>query len=193
MQPAAVYSTGRCAASTHPLTHGASGAAGAARTGPSSAGWLQQQRCGKKIYGMFLLSKKKREVCKVFIPLCRISASPHCQAVPRTPAQPSKPSCVQPQPRGCVCVTQPLRSSPALPAPWSQCPRLAPSPSSRCCFFFFFLVLGGGGICVVKVFATSQQFLPPSLASDRCPSCFLLILCVIDFVCLYKLYLPSAL
>lgn len=165
MQPAAVYSAGRGAAGTHPLTHGASGAAGAARTGPSSAGWLQQQRCGKKFYGMFLLSHEirgwtvGREVCKVFIPLCRIAASPHCQAVPRTPAQPSKPSRVQPQPRGCVCVTQPLRSSPALPAPWSQRPLPLPPPL----FFFFFLVLGGGGICVVKVFATSQQFLPPSL------------------------------
>lgn len=65
-----------------------------------------------------------------------------------------------------MCETQPLRSSPALPTPWSQRP---PRPQTFSPSFFglnlpgVFLVLGGGSICVVKVFATSWQFLPPSL------------------------------
>lgn len=41
VQPAAVYPTDWCPSSSHPLTHGSSGAAGAVRTGPSAAGRLQ--------------------------------------------------------------------------------------------------------------------------------------------------------
>lgn len=59
----------------------------------------------------------------------RITSSPHCQAVPGTSTQPAKPSSVQSQPWGCVCVrascflsTILLRSSPALPAPSPQSP-----------------------------------------------------------------------
>lgn len=100
--------------------------------------------------------------------LCRIAASPHCQAVPWTSTQPSKPSSIQSQPRGCVCV-RPSHFAPlsCLARPLFPGPPPQPQTFSSSLFGFnpagLFLVLGGGSICAVKVFATLWHFLPPSL------------------------------
>ena len=102
-----------------------------------------------------------------------IAASPHRQTVPGTSTQPAKPSRVQSQPWGCVCVRPCLPlpesillcSSPALPV------SLVPRAPKLFFFFFFlpwcdwvlrllFLVSGSETICVLEVFPTSQQLFP---------------------------------
>lgn len=96
-----------------------------------------------------------------------LTAAPHCQTVPGTSTQPAKPSGVQSQPWGCVCVRpccfpSPSCSAPLLPIPWSQSPLpLVPSDPAwlglRLQLPVFFLVLGRGSICVVWIPATCQQ------------------------------------
>lgn len=46
----------------------------------------------------------------------RFAPTSHCQAVPGSPAQPAAPPGVQPEPRGCVCVTDAAASLPVTPA-----------------------------------------------------------------------------
>lgn len=103
--------------------------------------------------------------CINSIPLRRVAASPHCQAVPRTPAQPSKPSCVQSQPRGCVCV-RPSRFAPLPPCPPPgpsalPGPKLPPPASLGLTFQVFFFGVGwwkhlrGEGLCYLLAASSS--------------------------------------
>lgn len=59
-----------------------------------------------------------------------IPATPYCQAVPGTSTQPAKPSCVQSQPWGCVCVRPCCFPSPSCPAPLLPCFGHTSGPSS---------------------------------------------------------------
>lgn len=124
MQPAAVYPTGRCPTSTHPLTHGAPGAAGAAGAGPPPAGWLQRQRCVNHISEAILRPERNPSNFRPSLQSRRLAPLPSSSL--DIPATFKTLSCPVSTPRVCMCETQPLRS-PALPTPWSQ--RAPPHPT----------------------------------------------------------------
>lgn len=117
---------------------------------------------------------------------CRVTVSPHCQALLGTPAKPAEPCGVQPEPRGCVCLrswcsqpacppAQPPAFSSNLPHAEPNLPVPPPALVSYSCMRVC-LYLGSGDWAPARLFCLSStspsSFFPPLISSSA--SCFFL-------------------